>query len=101
MVFMGDVLTSSGLIVSEDKVESITKAPHPTNKFELRSFLGLAQFCAKFVKNFATVTSPLWELTHKETKWKWTAVEEKSFEEVKRRITTAPVMAYFKQEAKT
>ena len=99
---MGDVLTSNGLMVSEDKIESITKAPRPTNKFELRSFLGLAQFCAKFVKNYsATVTSPLWELTRKETKWKWTAVEEKSFEEVKRCITTAPVMAYFKQGAKT
>ena len=63
MTFMGETITSTGLQVSDDKVKAITHAPRPTTKSELRSFLGLAQFCAKYVAGFATITSSLWELT--------------------------------------
>ena len=59
LTYMGHILTSRGLQVSHEEVKAIVNAPPPKDRFEVRSFLGLAQFCAKFIPNFASITSPL------------------------------------------
>jgi hypothetical protein len=51
MVFMGHSMSSKGLKVADAKVKAILEATKPKTKAELRSFLGLAQFCARFVAN--------------------------------------------------
>ena len=63
MEYMGEVLTGEGLQVSKKRVEPIVHAPRPQNQSEVRSFLGSAQFCAKFISGFSTISSPLWDLT--------------------------------------
>ena len=75
LTYMGHILTSRGLQVSDEKVKAIE------DRSEFRSFLGLAQFCAKSIPNFASITSPLWDLTG-DVEWKWTESEEKAFREV-------------------
>ena len=60
-----------------------------------------AFFCSKFVPDFATITQPWWEFKHDKTKWKWTKEEQRVFDEVKRRLTNAPKMAYYKLETDT
>ena len=101
MIYMGDVLSGDGLTVSTDRVRAIVDAPRPKDKSEVRSFLGSAQFCAKFISGFATITSPLWNLTRSDTEWKWSDKEEEAFRGIKRSLTQAPVMAYYKHGAKT
>ena len=97
MTFMGDTLTSDGLKVSDDTVKAILNAPTPACKQELRSFLGLAQFCAKYVAGFATITSLLWDMTRANADWNWTSKEEEAFNQLKTQLTQTPVMTYFKQ----
>ena len=70
MIYMGDVLSGEGLKVSTERVKAIVQAPRPQNQSEMRSFLGSVQFCAKFIQGFATISSPLWNLTCKGTQWK-------------------------------
>ena len=70
MTYMGDVLSGEGLKVSEERVKAIVEAPAPQNKSEVRSFLGSVQFCAKFISNFATISSVLWDLTCKAAEWR-------------------------------
>ena len=82
-------------------MKAIVKAPATQSPSEVRSFLGSVQFCAKFIPNFATKSSPLWDLTGKDVKWKLGLEETKSFKEIKDRLTRAPVMAYFRQGAET
>jgi len=41
------------------------------------------------------MTLPLRELTKKNVKFKWTLVEQRSFNQLKQKLTHAPVMAYF------
>ena len=101
MVYMGDVLSGEGLKISDRRVEAIVKSPPPRNQSEVRSFLGSTQFCAKFIPNFASISSPLWDLTKKGAKWKWGDHEEKAFCQIKDRLVQAPIMAYFRQGAKT
>ena len=101
MEYMGNVLTDSGLQISDDKVEAIVQAPRPKDQSELRSFLGLVQYCSRFIPSFAIIASPLWDLTKTHAKWKWRTAEENIFQRVKRQLTQAPVMAFFKQGAET
>ena len=98
---MGDVLSGEGLKISDRRVEAIVKSPPPRNQSEVRSFLGSTQFCAKFIPNFASISSPLWDLTKKGAKWNWGNHEEKTFCQIKDRLIQAPIMAYFRQGAKT
>ena len=101
MNYMGDVLSEEGLKVSSECVKAIVEAPAPQNPSEVRSFLGSVQLCSKFIPNVATISSPLWDLTTKHVKWKWGVKEATSFQEIKDRLTHAPVMAYFRQGAET
>ena len=58
MVYMGDVLSGEGLKVCSERVKAIVEAPTPQNQSKVRSFLRSVQFCAKFIPNFATISSP-------------------------------------------
>ena len=59
MEYMEDVLTGEGLQVSKKRVEAIVDAPKPQNQSEVRSFLGSAQFCDKFIPGLSTISSLL------------------------------------------
>ena len=63
MKYLGNVLTDKGLQVSDDQVEAIARASRPKNQSQLRSFLGLVQYCSRFIPSFAIIASPLWDLT--------------------------------------
>lgn len=54
--FMGHLLSSRGVGPSEAKVEAVTEARQPESAAEVRSFLGLVNFCARFIPDLATVT---------------------------------------------
>ena len=95
------MLTSDGIKIDENKVKAVTEAKRPGSKSELRSCLGLAQFCAKFIRNFAAVTSPLWDLTKEKSEWNWTEQHEAGFNSIKKHLTTCPVMAYWDTKADT
>ena len=87
MTYMGDILSGEGLKVPDEQVKANVKAPASQNQSELRSFLGSVQFCAKFIPNFATISSLLWDLTCKAAEWHWGQREDKAFTHVKTRLT--------------
>jgi bacterioferritin-associated ferredoxin len=66
--FCGYSLSKDGPSADPKKVEGIVKTTTPQNVVQLRSFLGLADCCARFIKEFATLSAPLNELTTKSTK---------------------------------
>ena len=63
MVFMGLVLSNNGIGPTEDKVKAIVDARELQSASEVRSFLGLASYNARFIPDFATVAEPLHRLT--------------------------------------
>lgn len=58
----------------------------------MRSFFNLAGYYRRFVENFSSITAPLTKLTHKVAKFQWSNNCEKSFQELKNRLTSAPVL---------
>ena len=83
MTYMGDVLSGEGLKLSDERVKAIVEAPAPQNQSKLRSFLESVELCAKFIANFSTVLSPLWDLACRNAKWKWGREKIKHFKTLK------------------
>ncbi|XP_045765544.1 uncharacterized protein K02A2.6-like [Maniola jurtina] len=93
--YLGYIISSEGVKVDEDKVAAVLKIPRPRDVPQLRSFLGLINFYAKFVKNVSSVLAPLYELLKKGVGWKWSAECERAFVKIKDILTSAPVLAHY------
>ncbi|KAH0644637.1 hypothetical protein KY284_032521 [Solanum tuberosum] len=95
----GHILSSDGIRVDTKKIEAMQNWPRPTSPTDIRSFLGLAGYYRRFVEGFSSISSPLTKLTQKEVKFQWFEACEKSFQELKKRLTTAPVLTLLKAYA--
>ena len=68
---MGHLISDSGISIDNDKVKAIQSMPSPKNVKELRKFLGMINYLAKFIKNLSDEAMILRELDHKEVEWEW------------------------------
>jgi hypothetical protein len=92
VTFLGHVLNENGLSMEQDKVRSIQEWPRPRNRKEILSFLGLAGYYRRFVKNFSQLALKMTELLKDNVEWNWSSAVEQSFQSLKQVITSAPVL---------
>ena len=92
VVFLGHVVSGEGIFMDPRKVEAIVGWEQPKNVIEIRSFLGLAGYYRRFVKKNSLIVAPLTQLTRKGVKFDWDDKCEQSFQELKNRLVTAPVL---------
>nr|CAH67706.1 H0512B01.1 [Oryza sativa] len=90
--FLGHVISSGGVAVDPSNVESVLSWKQPKTVSEVRSFLGLAGYYRRFIENFSKIARPMTRLLQKDVKYKWTEDCEQSFQELKKRLVTAPVL---------
>ena len=83
VVFLGHVISETGISVDPSKVEATVDSARSTNVNEVRSFLGLTDYYRRFVEGFSRIAAPLTQLTCKNAKFVWTEECEKSFQELK------------------
>ena len=93
VTFLGHIVGADGIKVDPSKVEAVRDWPRPRNASEVRSFLGLAGYYRRFVEGFSKIEAPMTELTQKNLKFVWSDKREKNFQELKRRLITAPVLS--------
>ena len=93
MAFLGHVISVEGVSVDPQKIEVVVNWKPPKNVSEVRSLLGLAVYYRKFVEGFSKIAAPLTKLTRKDVKYDWVDACQQSFEELKGRLTSAPVLA--------
>ncbi|GJP48756.1 hypothetical protein CLOM_g8031 [Closterium sp. NIES-68] len=90
--YLGHIVGNNGLKVDPKKVTAVQEWPVPQDVGQVRSFLGLANYFRRFLENYSTIVAPLTALTRKGWAWEWTSECQQAFEEVKRRLTSAPVL---------
>jgi hypothetical protein len=93
--FFGMVFDPEGVSPDPHKVEAIKKLDPPGNASEIRSFLGTLNYSSRFIKNYATISEPLRQLTKRVKPWVWGKSQQRSFEDLKNLIQSDIVMAYF------
>ena len=90
--YLGYVITAAGVSTDPAKVEAIVQCPTPENVTHLRSFLGLADYYRRFIKNYGITCKPLFEALKKDG-FKWEEAQENDFRQLKQHMTSAPVLA--------
>ncbi|KAL4017799.1 hypothetical protein IC575_021371 [Cucumis melo] len=90
--FLGHVVSKAGVSVDPAKIEAVTSWTRPSTVSEVRSFLGLAGYYRRFVENFSRIATPLTQLTRKGAPFVWSKACEDSFQNLKQKLVTAPVL---------
>ena len=93
VAFLSHVLTVDGVAVDPSKIEVVTKWKQPQNVIDIRSFLGLDGYYRRFIENFSKIAKLMTGLLQKNTPFVWNEACEQSFQELKKRITTTPILA--------
>ena len=93
VTFLGHVVSDEGLATDPEKISAVINWPRPVNQTEVRSFLGLCSYYRRFVRDFAAVASPLHALTGKNKVFRWDEACEQSFQQLKIRLTSSPILA--------
>lgn len=103
--YLGHVISKDGVPTDPDKISAVTNWATPTSVSELRSFLGFASYYQRFVEGFAKLAAPLHRLVaevqqnqgrHRQQALGdcWTEECEQSFQDLKAKLVSAPVLAY-------
>ncbi|GBG62341.1 hypothetical protein CBR_g30295 [Chara braunii] len=92
VLYLGHVLDGDGITPEDSKIAAIRDWPMPHTLTELRSFLGLANYYRKFVRNFSTIAAPLRRLLKKEAIWQWDKDCTSALKKLKRALIEYPVL---------
>ena len=99
--FMGHVLSARGIGPADVRVKAVVDAREPRNAGEVRSFLGLVNFTARFIPNLSTVSAPLRQLTKNGEPFVWGPEQKKSFAEIKKRLASTETLGYCDKNSPT
>lgn len=92
LVFMGHGFSEEGIETEETKIQVVVDAKRAESASEVRSFLGLVNFCGRFIPNLAAISEPLRKLTRKSNQWTWGKDQENSSVRLKSEPASAHVI---------
>ena len=89
---LGHIVSGTGIEMNPEKTKCINDRKAPSNVKEVQQFLGICNYYRKFIKGFAEIAVPLYNLLKIENKWNWTDECQKAFETLKVKLTSYPVL---------
>lgn len=95
ITYLGHRIDSQGIHPTDAKIQAIQKVQKPSNVSELKTFLGLVNYYAKFIPHLSSTLAPLYKLTQKEQPWKWGKAEENAMREVQNALSTDTVLVHY------
>ncbi|GJS59194.1 putative reverse transcriptase domain-containing protein [Tanacetum coccineum] len=78
---------------SKSKIESIKDWASSKSPTEIRQFLGLARYYRRFIEGFSKIAKPMTKLTQKKVKFEWGDKQETTFQLLKQKLCSAPILA--------
>ena len=92
--YLGHVISSEGVKCDPAKIQAV-KEWHPMKTTrQVKSFLGMVCYYNKFIKDYAEVSRPLYDLLVKNRKFVWEEAQQQAFEKLKNALISAPILAY-------
>ncbi|GJU76019.1 putative reverse transcriptase domain-containing protein [Tanacetum coccineum] len=91
--FLGHVIDSRGIHVDPAKIESMKYWASPKSPMEICQFLGLAGYYRRFIEGFSKIAKPMTKLTQKKVKFEWGDKQETTFQLIKHKLCSAPILA--------
>ncbi len=90
--YLGLIILHNKVVMDLVKVAVVAEWPQPREKKEVQSFLGFVNFYRRFIEGFSQVAHPLFDLTKKDVPFRWSPECDVAFEELKKRILSAPIL---------
>ena len=92
--YLGHVISSDGVKCDPAKVEAVENWHPPKTTKQVKSFLGMVCYYSKFIRNYAEVSRPMYDLLVKNKKFVWGPDQQSAFTQLQRALVTAPILAY-------
>ncbi|OQN95116.1 hypothetical protein B0A48_18806, partial [Cryoendolithus antarcticus] len=93
--FLGFIIGTDGIKIDPEKTTSIREWPTPACVKDIQSFLGLANYNRKFIKDYSKIAQPMTELTKKDKPFTWKEPQQRAFDTIKQQCMTAPTLRTF------
>ena len=90
--FLRHVVTKDGISIDPGKVDAMSNWRRPNTMIKIQSFLGLAGYYRRFIEEFSKIALSLTSLTQKGVKFEWSNDYDRSFQELKNKLVTTPIL---------
>ena len=91
--FLGHTISKNGISVDPHKLKAIKNLPAPTSVKQVQKFLGMLNYHRNFIRNFADIAGPLYDLTGKPKSFNWSNQCQISFDNLKNALTKSPILS--------
>ncbi|XP_064475331.1 uncharacterized protein K02A2.6-like [Ornithodoros turicata] len=99
--FFGHVFSAQGVTIDPGKVRAVAEMTSPRNAAEVKSLLGMVNYCSRFIPRLAEIVEPLRRLTHTDVEFSWNQEQEDALERLRKEMSHAPTLAYFDDRKNT
>ncbi|CBY08090.1 unnamed protein product [Oikopleura dioica] len=96
--FLGHKISSDGISPTSKHLKAVEDFQPPTDRNELKRYLGMVNYNIKFIKSGSAILAPLYELTSHKVDFKWTDRQQSAFEKIKQKLLKQPTLAHFQLE---
>lgn len=99
--YLGYKISQEGIQPTDRGVLAVQNFPEPKTVKEVHSFVGLASYFRRFIKNFSIIARPLYNLLKKDATFKFGECERRAFVTLKNKLVEAPILAIYNPKAGT
>jgi len=96
--YVGHIFNEHGVSPDPDQIKTIVELKEPTSKIELQRLIGMFNYLREFIPNMSKIISPLRELLKKDTIWLWESRHSIALNELKKLVTTPPILTHFRSD---
>ena len=93
--YLGHKISDKGIQPTEAMIRAIVKAPALNNVSQLKAFLDMLNYYAKFLPNISSRLAPLYKLLQKRVPWSWRDEQQQAFQKAKETLTSADVLVHY------
>jgi hypothetical protein len=92
--YLGFIITRDGVACDPSNTVKVLRFRRPQDLKDVRAFLGLTSYYRKFIRGYAAIAKPLYNLLRLDAEWKWDDPEQTAFDQLKKALTCPPVLAF-------